>query len=453
MERERSLEDLLRGVGNPVDLLRDAQALPYTFPVAPEFTNWRDEQRAWRESCALLDQSHHMTDLFVEGPDALALLSRLGVNGFEGFGPGRAKQFVACNPEGYVVGDAILYCLGGRSFDLVGHHMVLDWVEYHAESGEYDVEVERDENSLLRQGPPKVYRYEVQGPLAPEVLRRAAGGELPEVRFFGVAEVVISGCRVRALRHGMAGQPGFELSGPWEEGERVLEELLRSGEEFGMLRAGSKAYSAANLESGWIPSPCPAIYTGEKMKPYREWLPAKRAGSLGGSFCSEKIEDYYFTPYELGYGRFVKFDHDFVGREALQEMAERPSRRKVTLVWNEEDVKEAFGSLFEKENLPAKYIDFPKARYALFHYDTVLKDGRTVGVSTDCGYSYNERSMLSLAVVEEEQAEPGTQLTLLWGEEPNSTKPTVEEHRQVEIRATVQPAPLVEYARTAYRRG
>ncbi|MBX6765097.1 MAG: aminomethyl transferase family protein, partial [Rubrobacteraceae bacterium] len=52
-----------------------------------------------------------------------------------------------------------------------------------------------------------------------------------------------------------------------------------------------------------------------------------------------------------------------------------------------------------------------------------------------------------------EQAEPGTQLTLLWGEEPNSTKPTVEEHRQVEIKATVAPVPVAEYARISYRKG
>src|SRR3546814_13541034 len=65
----------------------------------------------------------------------------------------------------------------------------------------------------------------------------------------------------------------------------------------------------------------------------REWLPAtgyEASGSLGGSFYSDNIEDYYVSPYELGYGPFVKFDHDFIGREALQKMAERPHRRKVT---------------------------------------------------------------------------------------------------------------------------
>ena len=71
------------------------------------------------------------------------------------------------------------------------------------------------------------------------------------------------------------------------------------------------------------------------MKAYREWLSANcyEAGkaSIGGSFVSDNIEDYYLTPWDLGYGPFVKFDHDFIGREALEKMADEPHRKKVTL--------------------------------------------------------------------------------------------------------------------------
>ena len=63
--------------------------------------------------------------------------------------------------------------------------------------------------------------------------------------------------------------------------------------------------------------------------------------SLGGSFYSEDIRDYYLTPYDLGYGPFVKFDHDFVGRAALEKMAAIRQRKKVTLVWNGDDVERA----------------------------------------------------------------------------------------------------------------
>ena len=80
----QSLEDLLHKTGNPVDMLRNSKVGAYVYPVVPaEFTNWRDEQRAWRETCVLFDQSHHMVDLYIEGPDALKLLSHLAINSFK----------------------------------------------------------------------------------------------------------------------------------------------------------------------------------------------------------------------------------------------------------------------------------------------------------------------------------------------------------------------------------
>ena len=66
---QQSLEDLLKTV-NPVELLRNSKIGAYVYPVVPaEYSNWRDEQRAWRDTCVLFDQSHHMPELFVRGPD------------------------------------------------------------------------------------------------------------------------------------------------------------------------------------------------------------------------------------------------------------------------------------------------------------------------------------------------------------------------------------------------
>src|SRR5580693_10743519 len=96
-----NLETLLKTVKSPVDLLRNSQIGAYVYPVvAPEFSNWRDEQRAWRETAVLFDQSHHMVDLIIEGADAAKLLSHLAINSFAGFEVNRAKQFVPCNYDG-----------------------------------------------------------------------------------------------------------------------------------------------------------------------------------------------------------------------------------------------------------------------------------------------------------------------------------------------------------------
>lgn len=446
-----SLDAAIRRVGSPVELLRNSTIRPHTFPVAPEFTNWRTEQAAWRTSCALLDQSHHMTDLFLSGKDALRLLTGFGVNSFANFVPGKAKQYVAVNSDGYFIGDAILLYLEDDLFDVVGHPTVLNWLQYNAEAGGYQVTIERDENSAARlSGPPKLYRYELQGPAAGPLIEKLTGAPLPEVKFFTMTEFTIAGHRVRALRHGMAGQPGFELFGPWADGDDVLAAILDAGKEFGLVRAGAKAYSTSNLESGWIPTAVPAIF-GPQMREYREWLGVNALGSLGGSMDSADITDYYVTPYDIGYGRTVKFDHDFLGREALMRIADRPRRTKVTLVWQPEDVAAAVRSLYEP-GIPAKYIEMPKSRYAFFQVDKILKDGNVVGMSLDLGYIANEHAFVSLATVDVDAAEPGTELTVVWGEEPNSTKPAVERHRQVEIRATVAPAPYVQEVRDSYRK-
>ena len=76
-----------------------------------------------------------------------------------------------------------------------------------------------------------------------------------------------------------------------------------------------------------------------------------------------------------------------------------------------------------------------------------------IGLSTFSGYSYNERSMLSLAMVDVD-TEIGAEVVLVWGEENGgSSKPVVERHVQAEIRAVVSPCPYSEVARTTYAEG
>src|SRR5262245_14589794 len=249
----QTLEDCLQAAGNAVKMLRNSQIGPYAFPVVKsEFTNWRDEQRAWRQSCALLDLSHHMTDLYVEGPDALKLFSDLGINSFNNFKLNQAKQFIACNHDGYVIGDAILFPLGKDRFNLVGRPPAHNWVQFNLETGGYKATAERDERSAVNQGHRKAFRYQVQGPHAAKVMEKVTGRPAPDIKFFYMDDFTIAGQEVRALRHGMTGQPGWEMFGPWERGDEVKEAIVKAGQEFGMCQVGSRAYPTTCLESGWI---------------------------------------------------------------------------------------------------------------------------------------------------------------------------------------------------------
>src|SRR5439155_3572703 len=118
---QKTLEDALQAAGNPATMVRNSKIGAYIYPVvAPEFSNWRDEQRAWRDSCVLFDQSHHMVEQYVEGPDALKLISHLTINSFANFPVDRAKQFVPCSYDGFVIGDGILFHLAENSLSYVG---------------------------------------------------------------------------------------------------------------------------------------------------------------------------------------------------------------------------------------------------------------------------------------------------------------------------------------------
>ncbi|MEK6205861.1 MAG: hypothetical protein N2B02_09590 [Amylibacter sp.] len=96
----------------------------------------------------MFDQSFHMTDYYFKGPDTYRLLSDLGVNSLKNFGPNKVKQFVTCNYDGYVIGDAILFGLAENKVSTVGRPSVSRWVAFHAETGGYDVTVTRDERSV-----------------------------------------------------------------------------------------------------------------------------------------------------------------------------------------------------------------------------------------------------------------------------------------------------------------
>jgi vanillate/3-O-methylgallate O-demethylase len=450
-----SLAAAVARTGSPVELLRNQDWPSITFPIQPEFTNWRDEQRAWMTSVAIMDQSHHMTQLFLGGSDLIPMLSSISPNTFANFRPGVAKQLISVNHAGYLIGDGILFYNSDdrEGLVLVGHHILIDWVRFNVEKAEAagrDVHHRLEANSAMRGGvDPTYFRYEIQGPEADHVMEKLWGGPVPQVKFFHIADLEIAGVPVKALRHGMAGQPGFEFYGNYADGQRIIDAMMEAGAEYGIRRVGAKAYSSSPLESGWVPTPFPAIWDDDFAE-YREWLPAARAGSIGGSLYSTDVHDYQFTPFDLGLGRSVKFDHDFHGRDALEKIAASPARRKVTLLWNSDDVAAIVKSQVEP-GIPAKFLDFPKARYGFYQMDTIELKGTQVGISTDAGYVANEQLYMSLATIDDTIAE-GTVVEVVWGEDPISRKPQVDQkHRQVRIRATVAPAPYHEYARSQYR--
>lgn len=454
----QSLADLMARVPNITDhLFQNAPKAALTIysqmmpgeGVRPEFTTWRDEQWAWRNTIAVHDQSYHMQSLHVRGPGALALTQYLSVNSFRNFEVGAAKQLVCCSPEGFLIGDAILYRMAEDDYMVVGNPATTEWVEYNAQALDYDVTTELDPMWTLNKAKKReFYRFQVEGPKAWELLEELNGGPLPEIKFFKSAEIGLGPHRARGMRHSMGGMPGLEIYGPWAEYKAVRALLQKAGAKYGLRLVGSIAYFTTVIESGWWAVPVSAVYTGQGTQGYRDWCSAQNAAmrmSLGGSFYSADIADYYLTPYDVNYGHIIKFDHDFIGRAALEAIQDAPHRKKVTLVWNADDVLAVMAAGLDDSTDKPLPITLPLAATARMHYDRVMDtDGNTIGLATYPGYTVNEKAMMSLASVDAAFAEPGTEVVLLWGEDGGGARSggNLEPHRQVRIRATVAPSPI-----------
>src|SRR6202046_341654 len=207
----KNLQELLDEAGSTVELLRNSQLGAYIYPVVPsEFTNFRREVIAWRETAVLYDQSHHMHNIFISGPDALKLITDTGINSTAKFPVDTAKQFVPVSPDGGVIGDGILFRESDEEFTFVGRAPVAHWLLFTGSAG-YNVDMVLDPRSPSRaSGKPvtaKLGRFQIRGPSAWAVVENLNGEPMEQVRFFRMGRMNVGGEKVRTLRHGMAGGP------------------------------------------------------------------------------------------------------------------------------------------------------------------------------------------------------------------------------------------------------
>ncbi len=460
----KNLQEVIDAAGSPVELLRNSQIGSYIYPVVPaDFQNWIKEQKAWRDTAVLYDQSHHMDNVFLKGSDAIKLISDTAINSVANFAVNKAKQYVPTTASGHVIGDGILFREAEDEYVYVGRAPASNWLMFHAETGDYpNVEIEVDRRSPSRPYGDavsrKYYRFQIQGPNAWAVIEKLNGGPLEKLGFFNMSTMKIDGMDVRTLRHGMAGAPGLEIWGPYAEHDQIRDAIVEAGAEFGLVPVGSRAYPSNTLESGWIPSPLPAIYTGAEEQAYREWLPAdsyEATGTLAGSFVSDNIEDYYLTPYELGYGSFVKFDHDFIGREALEKMDQSGAAQE--------------GHAGVERRRPRQGLDVAaeRRRPELQVLRSAARQLRLVELRLGRGRRWHGRRILDVHRLLLQRAPrplarddrpvdvpDGTELKVVWGEPNGGTKKaSVEPHEQTEVRAVVSPIPYSTVARATYQGG
>ncbi len=391
----------------------------------PEYTNWMDENMSWKETCYIGDWSF-LWEYFFRGPDALKLFSDVSVNSFENFKIGQAKHCAHTNKDGKIIHEGVLVRMGEQEFLLFGRGGF--WVDYNLKKGGYNAVSEKVD----------WFNFQVSGPMSIHVIEKAAGESIRDLKFMYTKKIGIAGHDIYAIRQNMAGELGYELVGPSEYAKEVYQAIWEAGQEFGIRKLGARVSSMNHLEACFptiVTDYLPAMFD-EDMKDYVEEFKAAMPGfattfNVAGSFEGKSVSDYYRSPYELGWGKSVKFDHEFIGRKALEAEAANPKRTMVTLVWNAEDVIDVYASMFRKGE-HYDFMEMPRDQRGFMYADKVMKDGKLIGVSTSRGYSYYFREMISLCTIDVEWSEPGTEVIVVWG---NPGRP------QKEIRATVAKAP------------
>ncbi len=413
-----------------VESLRNSKGfcIPHTSVALPEYTNWREEQMASKKTVCIGSWSFATRQHF-EGSGVIQLLKDHSVNSLEKFAIGQAKHLIACNESGKVITEGIILKVAEEKFYIYA----LRWWAYIASLNKYkDVSVHFD-------SPGTISIYQVAGPNSIYLLEEAANESLRDIKFMHFRNIKIGGIDVLAINGiTMAGEIGFELQYPAKYDKDVYNTIMKTGEKYGIRALGFRSHQINHLEA-CFPTVgfhyLPAMLADDQAD-FRKYL-GTLFGSrwkLSGSYEGKNVKDYYRSPVEMGWIKNINFDHDFLGREALEKEVKNPKRKVVTLEFNKEDVIDVYASYFEKGE-PYEFMNIPHQYQQICETDTVTRDGKFIGTSTNPGYSYYFRKILALAYIDIKHAEPGTNIEVLWG------NPGM---RQKIVRGTVARAPYKE---------
>jgi glycine cleavage system aminomethyltransferase T len=398
-----------------------------------EWTNWRDETMAGKASCSIHASLNPQPTFRIKGPEAAKFLSRVCVNNIADFPVGRAKHAIMCNEDGFDMGDGVLMRLGEEEY--LSYEMGANYIAYAFQQGNYDA-VGEDLTGTN-------FLFQIVGPRSLEVIEAATGEDLHDIRFGHFRTSSAEGMEVTVLRVGMPGTLAYEFHGKAEDGPAVYNAVLKAGEPFGIRRLGFRAYLMQHTEGGFPQAfnhfPHPWLEDDGFLQ-YLEkiGIRARYTSNCAGSMGPD-IRLRYRTPVELGWEKMINFDHDFMGKVALEKEVANPRRKMVTLVWNPEDILDIHASQF-RPGEPYAPMDNPFERFVdaagwTYCADQVLKDGKLMGISSGRIMSYNQRQMLSLCSIDIEQGDLGNEVVVLWGD-PGT--------RQKEIRATVSRFPYLD---------
>jgi glycine cleavage system aminomethyltransferase T len=403
-----------------------------------QFEGWKAESLSWKNSCYLHAGLNPASPYRLQGPGALSLLRDACINGFTKFSIGCSKHAVMCNKFGNVMADGMVLRTGEEDFTC---YFLNPYIDYLVASGRYDVSGEDLSG--------KTFLFQVAGPQSLAVLESATADSLRDIEFLWhrPSSIPHEGrtIPVRVFRLGVARTLAYEVHGHIEDALDVYRAIQERGEQFGIQRIGMQVYGMHHTEGGFAQSYLhflPAYTEDPDFMAFLDGGADAYMRDLPGS-AGTVLEKRYANPAELGWAHMIKFDHEFVGRAALERIVTEPHRRIVTLEWNQDDVVEIFSSQFNAND--DEFMDFAAnpiwtAHNSVVFSDDVVAGDDLVGISSGRVFSYFYRQMLSLALLKPEHAQIGDEVDVIWGRPGNRSK---------RIRATVARFPYLDLPKNA----
>ena len=378
---------------------------------AYQYTNPRHELLGSRESAWVgmyLDSKLPRIDIV--GPDATKVLNTFFVNrDYAKLKKGASRHALQCDENGFIVQSGIIMREGEE------HYRSYNIFPFLPEDSGFDVKWEFVPDFFIQ----------VDGPKSLEILENTFKADLHDLRFAHNKYVKFNGYDIFVHRIGMSGALAYELHGDPAAGEDLYNRICEVGKEYDIRRLGIRQYCSSHTPGGY---PNPAIHMA---------VPAfAQFGMYMTGSANDDFTNYLVTPYDIGWGYLVKFDHDFVGKEALMKLSEGEHKVPVTLIWNAEDVGKVVAAEITDPAMAANegIMAFNDCNPEWFrvHADWVKDGDAIIGVASGRVIDYYSNNFMSLGFISPESAEDGKELKVLWGN--NGEK-------QMEIRATVAKFP------------
>lgn len=256
----------------------------YTLPVQYKESGVIKEHLAVRNQVGLFDVSH-MGEVVYEGKDALANLQYLLTNDFSNLEVGRVRYTLMCNENGGVIDDLLVYKCSDEKYLLVvnaaNRAKDVAWMKEHL----FGEVVFSDQSDQFVQ-------IALQGASAKEIIGKLTKEEeIPKKYYSFTEEADVGGVTCLLSRTGYTGEFGYELYCKPEDGIKLWNLLLKTGQEYDIIPCGLGARDTLRLEAG---------------------MP------LYGHEMTEEI-----TPLETDLNFAVKMKkEDFIGKQALIDKGE-----------------------------------------------------------------------------------------------------------------------------------